>query len=88
MASEALLDLFTHSLMPPDRRLFNLDRRPLGQYNRSSSVRIEGVGVAGSKNKKGTGTTKGWGSESLSPLTLLLWRYEETLKRRYYLYVD
>ena len=26
MASEALLDLFTHSLMPPDRRLLNLER--------------------------------------------------------------
>ena len=26
MASEALLDLFAHSLMPPDRRLLNLKR--------------------------------------------------------------
>ena len=38
MASDALSDLFAHSLMPPDIRLFNLDRRPLGRYDRSSSV--------------------------------------------------
>ena len=58
MALEALSDLFAHSLMPPDRRLFNIDCRPLGRYDRSSSVGVEGVGAAGRKNKKGTGTTK------------------------------
>ena len=88
MASEALSDLFAHSLMPPNCRLFNLNRRPLGRYNTSSSVGVEGVGADGRKNKKGTGTTKGGGLESLSPRTLLLWRYEDTMKRTYYLYVD
>ena len=87
MASEALSDLFAHLLMPSDRRLFNLNCRPLGRYNRSSSVRVEGVGAAKRKNKKGAGTSKGGGSEYLPPRTLLLWRYEETLKRRYSLYV-
>ena len=88
MASEALSDLFAHSLIPPDRRLFNLDCRPLGQYDRSSSIGVEGFGAAGRDNKKGMVTTKGGESESLSPRTLLLWRYEETLKRRYSLYVN
>ena len=88
MASEALSDLFAHSLMLPDRRLFNLDRRPMGRYNRSSSVGVEGAGTAGRKNKKGACTAKGGGSESLSPCTPLILRYEETLKRRYSLYVD
>ena len=80
--------MFFHSLMPPDRRLFNLDRRTLERYDRSSSVRVEGVGASGRKNKKSAGTTKGGGSESLSPCILLLCWYEETLKRRCSLYVD
>ena len=82
MEFKALSDLFAHLLMPPDRRLFNLNCKPLGWYNRSSSVGVEGVGAAGRKNKKGAGTTKGGGSKYLSPRTLLLWQYEETLKRK------
>ena len=88
MASEALSGLFAHSLMTPDCRLFNIDCRPLGRYNRSSSVGVEVVGADRRKNKKGAGKTKVGGSEYLSPRTLLLCRYEEILKRRYSLYVD
>ena len=68
MASEALSDLFAHSLMPPDRRLFNLDRRPLGRYDRSSSsatVGGEGEGGAGGGRIRRAGVRRREGDRNL-----------------------
>ena len=61
MASEALTDLFTSTLLPSNRKLIGLEARPLYLYEESEG-----------RNKL-----------SISPRTLLLWRYEEILKEKY-----
>ncbi len=67
MASEALTDLFTNTLLPSNRKLIGLESRPLFLYEDNNNDDSHNT-----NNKL-----------DISPRTLLLWRYEEILKSKY-----
>lgn len=69
MAAEALVDLFINTLLPNNRKLYTLDKRPLYLYEHSVSA----------KSQSSTQPT----TRTLSSRVLLLWRFEEMLKAKY-----
>ncbi len=82
LTAEAMEDLFTNTLLPPDRKLLTLAQRPLAQYEISGGGDNDNeTGKTKNKTKKSTG------KKSLSPRILLLWRFEEMIKEKYELYL-
>jgi ribosome biogenesis protein MAK21 len=78
LAAQALEDLFLHALLPKDRKLVPLDRRPLHLYADTSG------GTGGGGGAKNATTER----PSLSPRVLLLWRVEEMVRDRYRAFVS
>ena len=89
LTAEALEDLFTNTLLPPDRKLLTLAQRPLAQYENGGgggteeAANHENGKMSKNKNKKKSSN----GKRSLSPRILLLWRFEEMIKDKYELYL-
>mmetsp|Transcript_24187 Transcript_24187/g.67061 ORF Transcript_24187/g.67061 Transcript_24187/m.67061 type:complete len:950 (+) Transcript_24187:2-2851(+) len=79
LAAEAMEDLFLNTFLPEDRKLITLDQRPLHLYEKHTQVPSEGKGKPKTKD-----TTK----RTLSPKVLLLWRFEEMVKEKYYLFMS
>ena len=80
LAAEALVDLFTNTLIPSNRKLFNLDSRPLFLYeNNNDQINSPSNKEKKSQKEKGVASSQ----KTLSPRVLLLWRYEEVIKQKY-----
>jgi ribosome biogenesis protein MAK21 len=67
MAAEALVDIFMNTLIPKNRKLYSLDKRPLHMYEPDNTT----IHPMNSPTR------------SLSSRVLLLWRYEEMIKVKY-----
>jgi ribosome biogenesis protein MAK21 len=87
MAAEALEDLFIHTLLPTDRKLYTLSQRPLMLYEATNQLDLSPHSTPSNssrkKKRKGTGEGKTATKRTLSPRLLLLWRFEEMVKERF-----
>lgn len=90
LAAEALVDLFIHALLPKDRKLYTLDKRPLHLYEDYSKAPPNTAAITTTSTAKSQSSTKdhtNHTSRTLSSRILLLWKFEEMLKAKYTLFL-